>query len=82
MSKAMEDYYMACEDGSYAAWQEDILMQEKAIDDLLGSIKILGVKFAANLIVQQDTDEAANLADALSFALFDNYLEICKSEDQ
>ena len=81
MSKAMEDYYDAIEDGSYAAWQEDILMQEKAIDDLLDSIKILGVKFAANLIVQQDTDEAANLADALSFALFDNYLEICKSED-
>jgi hypothetical protein len=81
MSKGLEDCYDAIEDGSYAAWQEDILMQEKAIDDLLDSIKILGVKFAANLIVQQDTDEAANLADALSFALFDNYLEICKSED-
>lgn len=72
MSKAMEDYYDAIEDGSYAAWQEDILMQEKAIDDLLESIRILGVEFTANLLVKLVPNDAVNLADSLSFAIFDN----------
>lgn len=72
MSKAMEDYYDAIEDGSYAAWQEEILMQEKAIDDLLESIRILGVEFTANLLVKLVPNDAVNLADSLSFAIFDN----------
>jgi hypothetical protein len=72
MSKTIEAYYDAIDDGSYAAWQEDILIQEKAIDDLLGSIKILGVKFAANLLVKLTPNDAVNLADSLSFAIFDN----------
>ena len=72
MSKAMEDYYDAIEDGSYAAWQEDILMQEKAIDDLLESIRILGVEFTANLLVKLVPNDAGKLADSLSFAIFDN----------
>ena len=68
----MEDYYDAIEDGSYAAWQEEILMQEKAIDDLLESIRILGVEFTANLLVKLVPNDAVNLADSLSFAIFDN----------
>lgn len=72
MSKGLEDYYDAVDDGSYAAWQEDILMQEKAIDDLLESIRILGVEFTANLLVKLVPNDAVNLADSLSFAIFDN----------
>jgi len=72
MSKAMQDYYDAIDDGSYAAWQEEILMQEKAIDDLLESIRILGVEFTANLLVKHCPTDAVNLADSLSFAIFDD----------
>ena len=72
MSKTIEAYYDAIDDGSYAAWQEDILIQEKAIDDLLESIRILGVEFTANLLVQLTPNDAVKLADSLSFAIFDN----------
>jgi hypothetical protein len=74
MSQAVEAYYDAIDDGTYALWQESLQEEAEASDSLIQIVNFLGVNAVAQLLVHQAPTLAANLQDALSFAIFDESL--------